>query len=276
MDHLLIMRTATMVLRLTRGLWLALVHRRSRCGTTVRFIRDASRVCQASDLMVSSSARGASMLEQPTEQRREHLHLGLVRGDPTALAEALACHRDRLQRVSRLYCDPRLAKRVAVEDILQELYLAAATRLRHYAEDGFISPYCWLRVVLRQVLIDAHRRHLGALARDARCEVAHAQAGVGASTRAMARELSGSITTPSGAAMRAETHEALIAALEGVLPGDREIIALRHFEDLGNQDISRVLGITEKAASIRYVRALRRLKQQLEQAGLGMSDLHAR
>ena len=76
--------------------------------------------------------------------------------------------------------------------------------------------------------------------------------------------------------MREETSDRLVAALDGLADTDREIIALRHFEDLGNREIADVLGIEEKAASIRYVRAIRRLKQALEAAGLGLSELHAR
>lgn len=262
----------TGLVRLGRRAWQALVHPQRARGSSVRFIRDESRICPGSESMLCSYRRGTSMLE-PSEEME--LHLGLERGDEKALAQALERHRDRLVRVVRIYSDPRLAKRVSSDDILQELYLSAAARLAHYAGDGFNSTYTWLRVVLRQTLIDLHRRHLGTLARDARREVAHAGT-LGASTRSMARELSGSITSPSGVAMRVETHAALIAALEGVPPGDREIIALRHFEDLANEEVAETLGITAKAASIRYVRALRRLGALLTQAGLSFGDLHVR
>jgi RNA polymerase sigma-70 factor (ECF subfamily) len=206
----------------------------------------------------------------------QRLHEGLQRGDTRVLAEALEHHRDRLLRAVRIYSDARLARRLSPEDVVQEVYLAAALRLGHYAQDGFTRPYTWLRAVMQQTLIDLHRRHIGAQARDARREVAAVRGGLDATSRALANELSGSITSPSGATMRAETSAILIAAIDQLAPADREVIALRHFEDLGNGGIADILGIEEKAASIRYVRAIRRLKVALEAAGLGLSELHAR
>jgi RNA polymerase sigma-70 factor, ECF subfamily len=182
--------------------------------------------------------------EAKTAQEDQRLHEGLQRGDTQVLAEVLQLNRNRMLRSVRMYSDSRLAKRMCAEDVVQEVYLAAAQRLAHYAQDGR--------------------------------EVAQVSPGLDATSRALAKELSGSITTPSGATMRAETNELLIAALDNLAPADREIIALRHFEDLGNSEIADVLGIEEKAASIRYVRAIRRLKQALEAAGLGLSELHAR
>lgn len=222
------------------------------------------------------SQEGHKAQEAKTAQEDQRLHEGLQRGDTQVLAEVLQLNRNRTLRSVRMYSDSRLAKRLCAEDVVQEVYLAAAQRLAHYAQDGFTRPYTWLRAVLQQTLIDLHRRHLGAQARDARREVAQVSPGLDATSRALAKELSGSITTPSGATMRAETNELLIAALDKLAPADREIIALRHFEDLGNSEIADVLGIEEKAASIRYVRAIRRLKQALEAAGLGLSELHAR
>ena len=214
--------------------------------------------------------------EDQKAQEDQRLHEGLQRGDTQVLAEVLQLNRNRMLRSVRIYSDSRLAKRLCAEDVVQEVYLAAAQRLGHYAQDGFTRPYTWLRAVMQQTLIDLHRRHLGAQARDARREVAQAHGGLDATSRALAKELSGSITSPSGVAMRTETNELLIAAIDHLAPADREIIALRHFEDLGNGEIADVLGIEEKAASIRYVRAIRRLKQALEAAGLGLSELHAR
>jgi RNA polymerase sigma-70 factor (ECF subfamily) len=46
-------------------------------------------------------------------------------------------------------------------------------------------------------------------------------------------------------------------------PIDRDVLVLRHFEQLTNSEVAEVLGIQKKAASIRYVRALKRLRDQL-------------
>ena len=207
----------------------------------------------------------------------QRLHDGLQRGDATGLAEVVQHYHDRLQRAVRLYTDPRLARRVGADDVLQEVFLAAQSRLPHYAADGFTHPYTWLRTVMQQTLIDLHRRHLGAQMRDvARERDVAPPHGLWASTVALADGLAASITSPSGGTMRAETRDLLIAVLDGLGEADREVIALRHFEDLGNREIADVLGIEEKAASIRYVRAIRRLKLALEAAGLGLSELYAR
>jgi len=213
----------------------------------------------------------ANLSVNPDDQ---HLHLGLSRGDTGALAQTMERFRPRLIRSVQFYADPRLARRLGIDDIMQEVYLAAARRLPHYAADGFTRPYTWLRSVLKQTVIDLYRRHLVAKARDARREVA-ADGGMEATSQALAVGFAGSITSPSGATMRKETHERVVAALEKLAETDREIIALRHFEDLANGEIADVLGIEEKAASIRYVRAIRRLKEALEAAGLGLSELHA-
>jgi RNA polymerase sigma-70 factor, ECF subfamily len=228
--------------------------------------------CQANALVSSWGKRGASVALTTEEQR---LHEGLYGGDAAALAEVMQVHRERLLRGVRLYSDARLARRVGADDVLQEVFLAAQSRLPHYAADGFTHPYTWLRTVMQQTLIDLHRRHLGTQMRDAAREVAHVR-GLSATTRVLADGLSATITSPSGVTMRAETSDLLIAALDGLAEADREVIALRHFEDLGNREIADVLGIEEKAASIRYVRAIRRLKQALGAAGLGLSELHAR
>jgi RNA polymerase sigma-70 factor (ECF subfamily) len=202
----------------------------------------------------------------------------LRRGDTQALSEAFAEHRERLLRTIALRLDPRLAGRLGVEDVLQEAWLAAAQRLPHYAADGFTRPFTWLRVVVLQTLVDVHRHHLGAHMRDPRRElrIAGGRAQPEASSAALALQLSGRGTTPSGAAMRGEAGALVVEALDSLSAADREVIALRHFEDLANEEVAELLGITGKAASIRYIRALARLKTAMERVGLSLGDLRAR
>jgi RNA polymerase sigma-70 factor (ECF subfamily) len=211
------------------------------------------------------------MAEHLTDDIDERLR----RGDTQALAELVEANRERLLRSLRLRLDARLERRVAPEDVLQEAWLAARQRIAHYAADGFTRPYTWLRAVVLQTLVDVHRHHLGAQMRDARCEVpvAGGRLQPEATSAVMGRELSGRVTTPSGAAMQEESARLVTGALERLGPADREVIALRHFEDLGNDEVAEVLGIQAKAASIRYIRAVRRLKDELERSGLTLSDL---
>lgn len=186
--------------------------------------------------------------------------------DARALGELFAQHRQRLWRMVRFRMDGRLAGRVDPDDVLQEAYMAALSRLDHYARKQFSSAFLWLRMVVQQTLIDVHRRHVGAAMRDAGREVA-IQAGQHAHAQAtsvsLAIHLVGDLTSPSQAAERGETFAAVERAISAMDQADQEIIALRHFEELDNAEVAELLHIQPKAASIRYFRALRRLKDAL-------------
>jgi RNA polymerase sigma-70 factor (ECF subfamily) len=192
----------------------------------------------------------------------------LRQGDEGALAELFSQYRDRLWRLVTFRLPARLNGRVDAEDVLQEAYLAAAARLHHFRERTSGSFFVWLRLVVVQTLTDLQRQHLGAQMRDAGREVSLQPAWGQGTSAALAVQLLGSLTSPSQAAIREELAGRLGAALEGMNPVDREILALRHFEELSNQETAEVLGVDEKAASIRYVRALKRLKDILS----GMSE----
>lgn len=186
-------------------------------------------------------------------------------GDTAALAEAFDGYRPRLVKTVAFRMDPRLAGRVDPEDVLQEAYLAAAQRCAHVQGDTEQSLFIWLHLIVVQTLIEVHRRHIGAQMRDAGREVAlHHGTGHETTTLSLAHCLLASVTSPSGAVQRHELGERLRAALDRMDPIDREVLALRHFEELTNQEIAEALGIEQKAASIRYIRALRRLKVILE------------
>ncbi len=185
-------------------------------------------------------------------------------GDTQALAELFSLERERLWRLVHFRMAEPLRGRLEPDDVLQEAFLAAGQRLGHYAESPATSPFIWLRMIVNQTLVDLHRKHLGAQRRDAGREVSlddpfHAQ-GTSAS---VAIQLIGAFTSPSGAAQRADVLSLVQAAIEQMDPIDREVLALRHFEELSNSEVAETLGIEQKAASIRYVRALRRLKEIL-------------
>ncbi len=185
-------------------------------------------------------------------------------GDAEALAELISQHRPRLLRMVEFRLDARLQRRVEAEDVLQEAYLDAAKRMQHFADDTSRSFFIWLRMVVMQTLIDVHRRHLGAQMRDAGRETGVPGApGSQATSCSLAADLVGRFTSPTLAARRAEMAEQLRVALDEMDPTDREVLALRHFEELTNGEVAEELGIEQKAASIRYVRALRRLKDLL-------------
>ena len=185
----------------------------------------------------------------------------LAAGDEQALAALFARHRERLWRLARFRLARQLQGRIDPDDVLQEAYLAAARRIEHYGRAETPSPFLWLRMIVMQTLVDLHRQHLDAKMRDAAREVAiegpqHPEA----TSALMAITLVGHLTSPSQVAVRAELVDIVGAAIEGMDDIDREVLALRHFEELTNHEVAEALGIQPKAASIRYVRAVRRLK----------------
>lgn len=185
-------------------------------------------------------------------------------GQEEAFSELFASYRDRLYQIVSVRMDRRLAGRVDPDDVLQEVYLDAAARLHHYINHHSGSFFIWLRLITTQTMANTFRRHLIVQMRDARREVSinSGQASENPTTP-IALQLLGRLTSPSRAAMRDETIRLVVRAIEAMKPLDREIITLRHFEQLENQEVAEVLGLNAKAASIRYIRALGRLKELL-------------
>ncbi len=185
-------------------------------------------------------------------------------GDEEALASLFAQHRERLLRMVQFRMGTRLQGRVDAEDIVQEAYLDAVKRMRHFAGDDAGSLFVWLRMIVSQTLINVYRRHLGTQARDAGREVAVGEQRYSQTTSvSLAANLLGRFTSPTKATRRGELAERLRQTLDDMDPIDREVLALRHFEELTNSEVAAELNIQQKAASIRYVRALRRLKDIL-------------
>ena len=196
----------------------------------------------------------------------EDLERRLRDGDTQALAELFSRERERLWRVVHFRMAEPLRGRLEPDDVLQEAFLAASQRLKHYAESPATSPFIWLRMIVNQTLIDLHRQHLGAQKRDAGREVSLDGAPYPQATSAsVAIQLIGAFTSPSGAAARADVLALVQTAIEQMDPIDREVLALRHFEEMSNSEVAETLGIEQKAASIRYIRALRRLKAIMAQ-----------
>ena len=162
----------------------------------------------------------------------------------------------------QLRLDRRLQGRIDPSDVIQEAFVDAARRLPEYTVDPAMPPFLWLRFLTAQRLVTLHRIHLGVKARDAGREVSlHSGPLPSADARSLAAQLLGRLTSPSRAAIRAEVQIKIQDALNAMDPIDREILALRHFEELNNSETAAVLGLHKAAASNRYVRALRRLKE---------------
>jgi RNA polymerase sigma-70 factor (ECF subfamily) len=182
-------------------------------------------------------------------------------GDEGALAALVERHRERLERMVWLRMDRRLQGRVDPADVVQDAYLALRGKFPQYIADPQLPFFLWLRLEVGQKLVDLHRFHLGTQMRDAGQEVSlHRGALPQVTSLSLAEHLLGKLTTASHAAMRAELKIRVQEALNSMDPHDREVLILRHFEELSNSETAQVLGIKPSAAVNRYVRALKRLK----------------
>ena len=192
-----------------------------------------------------------------------HLTERLRAGDPAAAAELFMAYRERLKKMVRLRLDRRLQGRLDASDVLQEAFLDIQKKVGELA-DKEIPAYLWMRLVTVERLLILHRQHLGTQMRDAGQEVSLTRGGPpAATTNSLANLLLGRLTSPTQAALRAERQQRLQQALNGMDTIDREILALRHFEELSNNETAEVLGLSKTAASNRYIRAVKRLKEIL-------------
>lgn len=183
----------------------------------------------------------------------------LIDGGESALAGIFSEFAPRLERMVEFRLDFRLRGRVDPSDVLQEAYIEVARRITDYTSAPTVSFFVWVRQIAWQTLVGVHRRHLGQK-RNPNVEVhIHQRRFPNATTYSMAGMLLGNLTSPSQAAIREEMLEQLRIALDKIDETDREVLALRHFEQLSNNEVAEVLGLTKTAASNRYVRALKRL-----------------
>jgi RNA polymerase sigma-70 factor (ECF subfamily) len=186
------------------------------------------------------------------------------RGDKQALVALFTRYRDRLRRMVRLRLDRRLQGRIDPSDVLQEAYLDVARRAGEYVANPSVPVFLWLRLITGQRLAGLHRQHLGARMRDAGQEVSLYRGALPQATSvSLAELLLGRLTSPTQAAQRAEMQIRIQEVINAMDPIDREVLTLRHFEELSNVETAQVLGIQKAAASNRYLRALKRLKDTL-------------
>ncbi len=185
-------------------------------------------------------------------------------GDPVAVDRLLTRQREPLRRMIDLRLDPALAGRVDASDVVQDVLLEASRRLADYLRDPAMPFHLWLRHIAKDHIIDAHRRHRKAQRRSLDREQPLRVAGLpDQSSLDLAAELFDQELTPATAAIQQELKRRLEDAVARLDADDREIILMRHFEQLANQEVAALLGLTPAAASMRYLRALRRLRDVL-------------
>jgi RNA polymerase sigma-70 factor (ECF subfamily) len=186
-------------------------------------------------------------------------------GDAAALDRLLARYRDGVRRMIALRLDPVVSRRVDASDIVQDVLLEASRRFPEYAKNPVMPFHLWLRQMAKDGVIDAHRRHRQAQKRSMDREQSLRAAGPDQSSLDLAAAaFVDPQLTPASAAVREEMKRRFAEALTHLSDDDREVILMRHFEQVSNQELAAILDLTEPAAAMRYLRAIRRLKTLLE------------
>lgn len=209
----------------------------------------------------------------PDDQSEADVLVSLRAGGAGALAGFFAAHRARLRLAVSLRLDRRLQGRVDPSDVLQEAFLEAAARLGDFLREAKMGPYLWVRFLTMQQLQIARRRHLGTQARDAGRELSLEQACEEVSSEGLAACLVASDTSPTQAAELEERRACLERALARLGAPERELISLRHFEGLSNAEVAVILGVQPGAASQRYFRAMKRLREALAELSAGLWEV---
>lgn len=200
----------------------------------------------------------------PEPEQIEQLLRDAREGDLAAASRLLQEHREALRRMVQMRLDRKIQQRVDASDIVQEVLLEANRRLRDYLNDPVMPFHLWLRHIARDRVIDAHRRHRVSAKRSVDREQAMVTQGLPDQSAAdLVAQLRDEQLTPAAAATMTEMRRHFETAIEQLNEQDREIVQLRHFEQLSNQHAAQALGLSMPAASMRYLRALRRLRELL-------------
>jgi RNA polymerase sigma-70 factor (ECF subfamily) len=182
-------------------------------------------------------------------------------GQVEAVENLLNRHRDSLWRMIRVRLDKGVAQRVDASDIVQEVLLEASQRLDDYVRDPRLPFHLWLRCMAKDHLLDAHRRHRGAQRRSVDREQPLVSPGGGEHSEVdLAGQIADHELTPAAEMLRKEMAQRFLQALEQLGEDDREILLMRHYEQLSNSEVATALGLSQPAAGMRYLRALRRLR----------------
>ena len=197
----------------------------------------------------------------PDQQPTKELLAQAQGGDESAVNQLMDRHRNSLRQLIRMRLDAKIQKRVDVSDVIQDVLVEANRRLDRYIDNPIMPFHLWLRQIAKDRIIDAHRRHRVSAKRSVDREQGMAiPRGQDHSSIQLASLLGDNQLTPAAAALQKEMAAKVEAAIARLDDKDCEIITMRHYEHLTNQEIGSILGLTEPAASMRYLRAIKRLK----------------
>lgn len=189
---------------------------------------------------------------------------GIQQGDPDAVNRLMERHRQAVRRLIHMRLDHALASRVDASDVVQDVLFEASRRMEDYIANPVMPFHLWLRQLARDRIIDMHRRHRAARRRSVDREQPISSLGNDDRSAAdLASLLKDNELTPAAATLRKEMEERFLLALNDLSEDDRDLIMMRHFEHLGNSEVAEALGLSAPAAGMRYLRAIRRLRQAL-------------
>ncbi len=201
----------------------------------------------------------------PDAENTVELLKGAKEGDGQAVERLLARHRESLHRMIQLRLDQRIKRRVDVSDVVQDVLIEANRRLLDYLQNPVMAFHLWIRQIAKDRLIDAHRRHRVSAKRSIDREQPMMVSGaVDQSSLDIVGQLCDPGMTPAAAASQRELAVHVEGAIARLGDTDRDIILMRHYEQLSNGEIAAALQLTEPAASMRYLRAIRRLRELLD------------
>ena len=207
----------------------------------------------------------------PQSEKTQDLLNEVAYGDRSAVNRLMDRHRDAVRRMVQMRLDQAVARRVDASDVVQDVLLEASQRLTDYLQQPAMPFHLWLRQLAKDRIIDMHRRHRAAKRRSVDREQNFSGLGNDDQSAAdMAALLRDAELTPAAAALRKEMQARFVAVLDQMDEGDREIIMMRHFEHLGNSEVAEALGLSAPAAGMRYLRAIRRLRELLGMDGESM------
>jgi RNA polymerase sigma-70 factor (ECF subfamily) len=197
----------------------------------------------------------------PQPEPTQNLLANAKDGNADAVNRLMDRHRDSLRRMVQMRLDHKVQRRVDVSDVVQDVLVEANRRLQDYLQNPAMPFHLWLRQIAQDRIIDAHRRHRGSAKRSVDREQPLLVAGADDhSTMQLVAQLCDPQMTPGAVATQQEMVRAVEQAITKLPDQDCEIIIMRHFEQLSNQEIAQALGLSEPAASMRYLRAIKRLR----------------
>ena len=202
----------------------------------------------------------------PNSNETQELLLGAGQGESSAVNQLLDRHRDGLRNMIKARMDQKLARRVDASDVVQDVMLEASQRLDDYIRDPKLPFGLWLRQMAQDRIIDLHRRHRVAMRRSLDREQQRGPMLQDKSSLELVAQLRDPELTPAAATLRKELHERFVEAIDRLEDEDREILLMRHFEQLTNSEAAELLGLSQPAAGMRHLRALRRLREVLGEA----------